>query len=94
VLDQRFAEAFCPAPPELTQGQLVDLRENAKQSPARELLHLFMPMKVGYLFRVGTVTAPVPSHLGPARRDHLIWLRLLADSESYAAATDNDLFSP
>lgn len=92
VLDHRFAEAFCPAPRELRQGQLVNLQANAPQQPAREVLHLFMPLEPKHLFRVGTVTTPVPDSLAAARRDHLIWLRLLSDREDYAAATDSDLF--
>jgi hypothetical protein len=51
-----------------------------------------MPLEAKHLFRVGTVTTPVPSYLGPARRDHLLWLRLLSDRENYAATTDSDLF--
>lgn len=92
VLDHRLAEAFCPAPQELRQGQLVNLQANANAQPAREVLHLFMPLEPRHLFRVGTVTTPVPDYLGPARRDHLLWLRLLSDREDYAAATDGDLF--
>ena len=94
VLDHRLAEAFCPAPRELRQGQLVNLEANSKKQPAREVLHLFMPLEPKHLFRVGTVTAPVPYYLGPARRDHFIWLRLLSGREDYAAATDADLFQP
>ena len=92
VLDHRFSEAFCPAPRELPQGQVVNLQANAADESAREVLHLFMPLEPKHLFRVGTVTTPVPDYLGPARRDHLLWLRLLSDREDYAAATDNDLF--
>jgi hypothetical protein len=91
VLDHRLAEAFCPAPQELRQGQLVNLQIGATGQPAREVLHLFMPLEPKHLFRVGTVTTPVPAYLGPARRDHLLWLRLLSGREDYAAATDSDL---
>lgn len=94
VLDHRLAEAFCPAPRELRQGQLVNLEANSKAEPAREVLHLFMPLEPKHLFRVGTVTSPVPDYLGPARRDHLIWLRLLSYRDDYAVATDADLFQP
>ena len=52
-----------------------------------------MPLEPKHLFRVGTVTKPVPDYLGPARRDHLLWLRLLSGREDYAAATDSGLFS-
>jgi hypothetical protein len=92
VLDHRLAESFCPAPQALPQGQLVNLEANSHSQPAREVLHLFMPLEPRHIFRVGTVTSPVPDYLGPARRDHLIWLRLLSDREDYAAATDVDLF--
>jgi hypothetical protein len=51
-----------------------------------------MPLEPKHLFRVGTVTTPVPDYLGHARRDHLLWLRLLSNREDYAAATDSDLF--
>lgn len=92
VLDHRLAEAFCPAPRELPQGQLVNLKANASEQPAREVLHLFMPLEPKHLFRIGTVTTPVPDYLDPARRDHLLWLRLLSGREDYATATDSDLF--
>lgn len=94
VLDHRFAEAFCPAPFELRQGQLVNLEANSKAQPAREVLHLFMPLEPKHLFHVGTVTSPVPDYLGPARHDHLIWLRLLCGREDYALSTDADLSQP
>lgn len=92
VLDHRLAEAFCPAPKELHRGQLVNLQENSPPEPAREVLHLFMPLEPRHLFRVGTVTTPVPDYLGPARRDHLLWLRLLSMREDYAGLTDEDIF--
>ena len=94
VLDHRLNEAFCPAPQELRQGQLVNLEFDSQRQPAREVLHLFMPLEPKHLFRVGTITLPVPDYLGPMRRDHLIWLRLLSDREDYAEATDADLFQP
>ena len=53
-----------------------------------------MPLVPKHLFRVGQVTAPVPGYLGPARKEHILWLRLLSDRDDYAAATDNDLFQP
>jgi hypothetical protein len=93
VLDHRLAEAFCPAPRELRQGQLLNLQANATVDPAREVLHLFMPLEPKHLIRVGRVTSPVPPYLGPARRDHLLWMRLLSEREEYAATTDSDLFS-
>ena len=94
VLDHRLSEAFCPAPQELDRGQCVNLEANSQSQPAREVLHLFMPLEPKHLFRVGTVTSPVPDYLGPARRDHLIWLRLLSGRENFAAQTDADLFQP
>lgn len=92
VLDQKLSEAFCPAPRELDRGRLLNLKAGALEEPAREVLHLFMPMKVEHLFRVGKVTNPVPQTLMAARRDHLIWMRLHADRELYASDTDSDLF--
>lgn len=94
VLDHRLAEAFCPAPRELGLGQVVNLVENANTEPAREVLHLFMPLESKHLFRVGLVTAAVPDDLGPARRDHLFWLRMLSNRDDYASTTDADLFAP
>ena len=94
VQDHRFSAAFCPAPKGLSEGQVVDLQPAVNRQPAREVLHLFMPLEPRHLFRVGTVTTPVPDYLGPARKEHIFWLRLLSDREDYAAATDHDLFQP
>lgn len=92
VLDQKLSEAFCPAPRELDRGRLLNLKADALEEPAREVLHLFMPMKVEHLFRVGKVTNPVPENLMAARRDHLLWMRLHANRDVYASDTDSDLF--
>jgi hypothetical protein len=83
VLDHRFSEAFCPAPPELDRGRVLNLKAGGSMEPAREVLHLFMPMRVENLVRVGKVNTPVPTDLAQARNDHLIWLQLLADREDY-----------
>lgn len=83
VIDHRFSEAFCPAPRELNRGRMVNLEDRALEEPAREALHLFMPMQVQHVFRVGQVTSPVPEDLATARRDHLLWLQLLADRDDY-----------
>ena len=91
VIDQRLSEAFCPAPRELERGRCLNLEDGAHDTPAREVLHLFMPMQVEHLFRIGQVTTPVPEYLGPARGDHLLWLRLEADRDDYASETDRDL---
>jgi hypothetical protein len=91
VLDQNLFEAFCPAPRELDRGRLVNLKADALEEPAREVLHLFMPMKVEHLFRAGKVTNPVPEDLKNPRRDHLIWMRLHSDRQLYASDTDGDL---
>jgi hypothetical protein len=91
VLDHRFSEAFCSAPRELDRGRMLNLKAGANEEPAREVLHLFMPMQVEHLFRVGRVTTPVPDDLAPARRDHLLWLQVLADRNDYAIDTDADL---
>ena len=91
VLDHRLSEAFCPVPRELNRGRSLNLEANAVDEPAREVLHLFCPMQIKHLFRVGLVTSPVPNDLAPARRDHLIWMRLQANREAYARDTDADL---
>lgn len=91
VLDHRLAEAFCPSPKELRQGQLVNLKASVTDQPAREVLHLFMPLEPKHLFRVGLVTTPVQNYLGPARREHLLWLRSLSGRGDYAMLTDIDL---
>jgi hypothetical protein len=83
VLDHRLSEAFCPAPRELDRGRVLNLKENAPEVPAREILHLFMPLQVEHLVRVGFVTTPVPDDLSKARRDHLLWLQLLAERKDY-----------
>lgn len=83
VMDHRLFEAFCPAPRELEQGCMLNLEADAHQQPAREVLHLFMPLQVEHLFRVGQVTMPVPDDLASLRRDHLIWLGLLANRNGY-----------
>lgn len=92
VLDQGLYEAFCPSPRELDKGRLLNLQTDSFEGPAREVLHLFMPMRAERLFRVGLVTAPVPENLAPSRRDHLIWVRMEAEREDYAYDTDGDLF--
>ena len=71
VLDLKFSEAFCPAPRESLHSQVVNLEANANTEPAREVLHLFMPLEPRHLFRVGSITQPVSADLGPARKDHL-----------------------
>lgn len=93
VIDHNLSVAFCPAPRELNRGRLLNLTADAEEMPAREVLHPFMPMSIDYLFRVGMVTTPVPDDLSLARRDHLIWLGLLAERTEYGAETDADLFA-
>ena len=92
VLDHRLSEAFCPAPKGLDSGRVLNLEANAIAESAREVVHLFLPLQVDHLFRVGLVTTPVPDDLSFARRDHLIWMRLRSERESYASDTDADLF--
>lgn len=92
VIDQELFEAFCSAPRELAQGRLLNLEDNAVKEPAREVLHLFMPLQIEHIFRVGQVTTPVPEDLAVARRNHLLWLQLLAARSDYASDTDADLF--
>jgi hypothetical protein len=93
VLDSKFSLAFCPAPRELDRGRVVNLRAGASDEPAREVMHLFMPMRVEHLFRAGEVTTPVPDFLAAARKDHLIWLQLLSDKGDYGYGTDADLLN-
>lgn len=83
VMDHRLFEAFCPAPRELERGCTLNLETDAREEPAREVLHLFMPLQVKHLFRVGQVTTPVPDDLASLREDHLIWLQLLANRDRY-----------
>ena len=91
VLDHRMNEAFCPAPAALDRGRLVNLSESDTELPARELLHPFLPLEASHLLRVGKVTTPVPADLAPARRNHLILVRMLAQQDDFAANTDADL---
>lgn len=92
VIDHRLFEAFCPAPHELDRGRLLNLDTSETKEPAREVLHLFMPLQVEHLFRVGQVTTPAPEDLASARCDHLTLLRVLSGRDDYGSATDADLF--
>lgn len=91
VIDHRLFEAFCPAPRELTRGRMVNLSNGTVDEPAREILHLSMPLQVKHLFRAGLVTTEVPQNLDLARRDHLLWLQLLSNRIDFAATSDSDL---
>lgn len=91
VLDHGLSVAFCPAPRELTRGRVVDLRAGGHAEPVREVLHPFIPFEVRHLVDVGEVTRAVPEILDNARRDHLVWLQLLAGRDDYASETDGDL---
>lgn len=91
VVDHRLSEAFCPAPRGLDRGRVVNLDVNLKDEPVRELLHGHMLLNASHLYRVGLVTTHVPRDLAAPRRDHLLWLRMLAGMDDYAAATDGDL---
>ncbi len=93
VLDGRLFEAFCPAPQELDRGRMLNLEDGAADEPAREVLHLFMPLEVEHLFRLGFVTKPVPENLAIARRDHLVWLELLSGRTGYGSGTDADILT-
>jgi hypothetical protein len=93
VIDNRFSEAFCPAPLELNRGQSLNLRPDSLVEPAREVLHLFLPMRAERLIRVGLVTESVMDCLDDARRDHLIWMQLHSSRDDFASDTDNDLLS-
>jgi hypothetical protein len=92
VIDHRFSEAFCPAPLELNRGQLLNLQPGSLEEPAREVLHLFTPMRAERLIRAGLVTEPVIDHLDDARRDHLVWMQLHSKRNDFASDTDSDLF--
>ena len=83
VCDHRLFEAFCPAPRELDRGRLLNLDLGAYEEPAREVMHLFMPLQVKHLFRVGLVTTPVSDDLAQLREHHLIWLRLLSNRDDF-----------
>jgi len=91
VIDHRLFEAFCPTPDELDWGHALNLEDGSDEEPVREVLHLFMPLQVDHLFRVGQVTTPVSDDLAAARRDHLLWLQLMSGRGNYALAADADL---
>lgn len=92
VIDHRLSEAFCPAPGGLDRGRVVNLDVAMNEEPAREVLHGLVVMEADHLFQVGSVTTPVPDDLAPPRRDHLLWVRIVAGRDDYAGATDGDLF--
>lgn len=91
VFDQQLYSAFCPVPLELHTGLSMNIKETITEIPAREILHLYMPLKVEHLFRVGTVTTPSSEDLAPARRNHLKWIQKLSDRIFYASTTDADI---
>ena len=72
-------------------AQTLSLKTGSPDEPAREVLHLSMPMHSGYLTRAGMITEPVPDDLADVRRDHLLWVRLTAGRDGYALDTDGDL---
>lgn len=96
VLDFRFSSAFCPAPIGFEPGRTVNLSGGGPPvTPARELLHKFMKMRVEYLEAFGKVTTLLPDDLAQARRSHLNWLRNqpppLPACTTYADSTDSDM---
>ena len=92
VLDQDHSEAFCPSPQNARCGHAVDLRGRGRDKPAEEILHPWIRLQPRHLFRVGTITRPVPATLDDARGTHLLAVRDLANRPDYAAQTDADLF--
>ena len=72
-------------------GAMFNLSIDETMEPAREVLHLFMPLQPQHLFRVGIIKKRVPDDLAPARRDHLLLLRVVAATVDYGHDTDADL---
>jgi len=90
VLDSWFSEAFCPVPAGQLYGHMVDLGQNPYQSQ-RVLVHPFIKLRAGYLFRVGAITRPLLVDLADVRKAHLQWLREHTGRRDYATMTDGDL---
>jgi hypothetical protein len=90
VLDARLFAAFCPAPVDSDAGRIVDLTPGSPDRPCRELLHPPVRLRAGDLVARGSITSAGPP-LTPARRDHLLWLRLETGRDDYAAETDADI---
>jgi hypothetical protein len=86
VLDHALSYAFCPAPSTSDHGFAVDLTERGQLTP--ELVHPGLRLAAIHLFRVGTVTRPVPLDHDNARRAHLASLRAQAGWADYARETD------
>lgn len=90
VLDADLFAAFCPAPPGVTTGQLVDLAARGGR-PAAELLHPPLRFNADHLRLVGQVTEQ-PGPLAEARATHLLWLQDQTGT-NYGDSTDADLLS-
>ena len=90
VLDGQFGEAFCPAPYGQSFGSVVYLGKETYRL-RRELLHPAIQFSADHLFKVGTITQPLPADLTPARKEHLHWLRAETGHVDYANLTDGDL---
>jgi hypothetical protein len=90
VLDGEFSEAFCPVPRELAFARTMDLVDRL-ETPAREIVHPLFRFQAKDLYRLGTVTRPVPAHLAGPRASHLFMLRELSGRPDYATVTDGDL---
>jgi hypothetical protein len=84
VLDNRFSEAFCPAPKGQPQGYCVDLGEKRPYKCRREIIHPYFPFAPKHLFRVGRIQRPMPSDLAAARDEHVSWLRAQTGRSDYA----------
>ncbi len=86
VLDHALSYAFCPAPGTSDHGFAVDLTEQGRLTP--ELVHPGLRLAASHLFRVGTVTRPVPVDHDNARRAHLASVRAQTRWINYARRTD------
>lgn len=90
VLDSNFSVAFCPAPAGQVCGYAVSL-ENVPLRHRREVLHPVIQFKAKHLYKIGTITQPVPKDLSDVRREHLRWVRNETTRPDYADITDGDL---
>jgi len=90
VLDGQFNEAFCPAPKDEPCGFTLYLGKQGG-TLRREFLHPSVQFQAQHLFRVGTVTSPVPADLSDARAQHLQRICVEASRGDYANITDGDL---
>lgn len=75
VLDGELSEAFCPSPPPLIEGRVVDISGRGDNyNPICEVLHYRVPYLAEHIFKFGWLKQP-PGSLESARSLHLEWLR-------------------